>query len=100
MNYDKLPKRIANWLKKNREKFGTKDGLPGFYHRRDLFRAIHPGSKVMVQNCHGGASCSQFAGGSRTNPAATTGDHADAARQSKPILPCFGHWIRTHEFLL
>ncbi len=54
MNYDKLPKRIANWLKKNREKFGTKDGLPGFYHRRDLFRAIHPGSKVMVQNCHGG----------------------------------------------
>ena len=41
--------RGLEWLKKNKEKFGTQDGLPGAFQREMLFGLIKPGKMVMIE---------------------------------------------------
>ena len=45
--------RMETWLAKNKEKFGTQDGLPGEFHRETLFLQIKPRSKVGIITPHG-----------------------------------------------
>ena len=41
-------KRVQTWLDKNKEKFGTQDGLPGEFHRESLYNQIGPGKTVGI----------------------------------------------------
>lgn len=41
------------WLKVNRERFGSRDKLPGAYHREALFNSIKVGTMVAIQTPHG-----------------------------------------------
>jgi hypothetical protein len=43
----------ARFLAKNKEIFGTRDGLPGEYHRRNLFRQARPGKQAAMVTDHG-----------------------------------------------
>lgn len=45
--------QMEAWLAKNKHKFGTTDGLPGEFHREQLFNLIKPGSTVGIITPHG-----------------------------------------------
>lgn len=46
-------KRMDNWLARNKERFGTQDGLPDEFHRKSLFALIKPHAKVGIITPHG-----------------------------------------------
>jgi hypothetical protein len=48
MNLDHLPVNAQRWLVRNREQFGTTDGLPGEFHREALYQTIALGRSVVI----------------------------------------------------
>ena len=42
-----------DWLRDNKPKFASSDGLPSDYYREHLFLSIKPGGRVVIQTPHG-----------------------------------------------
>ena len=42
-----IPKHVAKWVSRNRERFGSSDNLPAEFHRQQLFPLLKRGSKVV-----------------------------------------------------
>lgn len=43
-----------DWLRDNRPRFGSRDGLPGDFYREVLYGSIRVGTRVAIQTPHGG----------------------------------------------
>ena len=43
----------GRWLAKNKHRFGTRDGLPGAFHRQVIFLQIKPRCRVAIVTPHG-----------------------------------------------
>lgn len=45
------------FLVKNRDKFGSQDGLPGEFHREQMFTLARPGKTAGIITPHGSVLC-------------------------------------------
>jgi hypothetical protein len=48
-----MPSNITRFLARNKERFGTTDGLPGEFHRKELFAQVKPGARAAFVTPHG-----------------------------------------------
>ena len=48
-----MNKNCENWLKQNKAHFGSRDGLPGDFHREFIYNCLGPRDYVAIETPHG-----------------------------------------------